>query len=189
MVKKSLVIEISKNDSALDDYLQIVSTDAACVAKRYWKDPDLNSYNGGKIHPITLLSHANNKNFITDYNSGGYKTYQSGNDVAKQIVSLGLIPTRFKFCLLAGCKGAESTGREGLYVQVGDALVIPVVASTTPVKLATTNTQITLTPQDQGQWKVYFPEESSVYGLEHERCKEIHEYLMGYVFQCCTEES
>ncbi|MDE1461035.1 hypothetical protein [Spartinivicinus poritis] len=189
MLKKSLIIEISKNDSALDDYLQIVSMDAACVAKRYWKNPDLHSYNGNKIHPITLLSHANNQNFITDYNSGGYKAYQPGNEIAKHIVALGLIPTRFKFCLLAGCKGAESKDQAGLYIQIGDTFAIPVVASTTPVKLATTNTQITLTPQDQGQWKVYFPAESSIYDLENERCKEIHEYLMGYVFQCLTEKS
>jgi hypothetical protein len=54
---------------------------------------------------------------------------------------------------------------------------IPVIASTTTALLENMPSadRMKATPQAEGKWKVYFPQNNEVYGLENARCDGLRE--------------
>lgn len=162
----ALAILITKGDDHLNRIFQIL--EGALERTTYRSSKNLSGITGEDGGPLVLLGHANAMNFIVDRT--GWSQYESGSAVVSTLLeSRDLKAPTFGFALLAGCKGAEQVGRNGLFVEVGDGLGIPVIASTTPVAMGQQGTQVTFTPQDGGQWKVYVPSEGTVYGLSATR--------------------
>lgn len=176
MGKGALAIKVTKGDADLDKLFSTL--EGAASLKSYHSSSGFTSYDGAGSHPLVLVGHANMANFIVD-ESHYPKTYRSGEEVAKNVLGRGLNATSFPFCLLAGCKAAELTKRAGLYVEFGDNLGIPVIASTTEVAMGLTGGQVTLTPQSSGTWKIYYPSEETVYGLFTPRCQGYVKVLAG----------
>ena len=180
MTIAKLIIPLSDYDERIKDLVTPAIGALDKVAyKRYSRGQDLSGYEGDSKYPLTLVGHANELNFKT-----GIMEYTSGAEVAKTLIERGLKATTFQFCLLAGCRGAHLSKRDGLFVKVGDELGIPVVASTTSVSMGRVSSEITLTPIDEGGWRVYYPETSEIFNLGASRCSTIKDTLDSFAFKC-----
>jgi hypothetical protein len=186
-MKGSLIIIVTKSDAEIGGRVFGFANGLdQTYLKQFWKADDFGSYDGGGTHPLTLVGHANVSNFIKDMDTPlGPARYISGDTVANQLIARKLQATTFPFCLIAGCSAAERSGRSGLYINVGDVLGIPVVASTTPMALGARGGAgfLQMTPQDGGIWKVYYPAEQEVQALSSSRCGEIAAALQRYVLR------
>lgn len=186
-MKGSLIIIVTRNDAEIGGRVfNFANGLDNTYLKQLWKADDFGSYDGGGSHPLTLVGHANVSNFIKDVDiSGGPGRYISGDAVANELIAKKLQAASFPFCLIAGCNAAERSGRSGLYINLGDVLRIPVVASTTPVALGASGGAgfLQMTPQDDGIWKVYYPLEQEVQALSASRCSAIRAALAGYVLR------
>ena len=181
----TLIIGVTKNDARIGERVfGVVNGLDNTALKLLWKTDDFGSFDGGGKYPLTLVGHANVSNFVAEYGGGtSYSSYISGDHVANELLAKNLRAKTFPFCLIAGCHAAASASRSGLFINVGDILQIPVIASTTPVALGGKGEFLQMTPQDGGLWKVYYPEEMSVFELNAERCAETKAALVSYVFR------
>ena len=138
-----------------------------------WKSSSmLNNKDGGGTKPIVLLGHANAQRFKTTSTER-----KPGADIVSRLVDeRKLVPSKFGFVFLAGCQGAN-TNKDGLYIDIGNAINRPVIGSTTSVSMGQSGTQVTFRPINSGDWKVYYPDEGVVYQLDMLRCKYMRETL------------
>ena len=174
MRKGPLAVKVTTGDEALNRMFALLN--GAAELTRYQSTGSLSDYNGdGKKHPLVLVAHANVARFVVDKTPPVKR--ESGAQVAEGLRGRDLELGSYRFCLLAGCKAAEVTGSSGLYVEFGDAIGIPVVASTTSVAIGLDATKVSLTPQDGGTWKVYYPLEGTAYGLFTPRCEDYVDVL------------
>ena len=181
MKKGTLVIWVTKGDSRMRDFaIALQGVDNQHLTR--YKEGDFGQYDGENKYPIILVGHANEENFITDYS--GWKTYEKASAIAKNLVSWGLTPSRFSCVLVAGCKGAGKLSTDGLYINLGDEIKLPVAASSTTVSMALADDNIALSPQDSGEWKVYFPSEGTAYKLNATRSSGVSGAIGRSIFQC-----
>lgn len=181
MLTGTLVIWVTKNDQRMRDFAVALQGVDNQHLTRY-KERDFGKYDGSGTYPLILVGHANEENFITDYS--GWKTYESPSSIASNLKSWGLAPSRFSCVLIAGCKAAGKLSTEGLYIGLGDELNLPVTGSSTTVSMELNDGNISLTPQDSGEWKVYFPSEKTVYKLDAQRSSGVSSAIGGSIFQC-----
>ena len=133
MKKGTLVVWITTGDDRMSDFaIALQGVDNQHLTR--YKEGNFGQYDGEGKYPLILVGHANEENFITDYS--GWKTYEKASSVASKLVSWGLTPSRFACVLVAGCKGAGILSTEGLYIDLGDEIELPVTASSTTVSMA-----------------------------------------------------
>ncbi|WLQ16186.1 hypothetical protein O5O45_09690 [Hahella aquimaris] len=171
-----LGVLVTSGDSQIGD---IFSALEGALDRTTWRSSTLlNERNGDGKLPLVLLGHANELRFKTSANER-----KTGADVVNHLVTTRkLTPSKFGFVFLAGCRGAH-TNREGLYIDVGNAIGLPVLASTTSVSMGRSGSKVSFTPIEKGEWKVYYPDEGVVYNLRLERCKHFRDVLASVEIQ------
>lgn len=160
-----------------DDQLnEIFSALEGILDRTLWKSTGmLNEKNGDGTEPVVLVGHANELRFKTSFTER-----KSGDEIVTHLVTdRKLAPSKFGFVFLAGCKGAN-TNKAGLYIEIGNAIGLPVLASTTSVSMGQAGGKVTFKPIEHGEWKVYYPNEGVVYRLGLDRCKHMKEALAKY---------
>jgi hypothetical protein len=179
---KKLTISISEYDEDVKNLIVPALQGGKDVTfKKYSTLSDLGDYTGDDIYPLILVGHANGLSFKTGIGLGDRV---DGQAVAEKLLSKNLKASTFPFCLIAGCSGAADKTK-GLYITIAKALGIPVVASSTVVSIGRPAEDITLTPQNSGTWRVYFPkfeEYCDLYGPA--RTEFIRDVLDKQEFKC-----
>lgn len=179
---KKLTIAISEYDTDIRDIVAPALNGGLDVTfKKYSKLPDLGEYEGGSKYPLTLVGHANGKNMKV-----GIQSYASGKDICEALLGKNLDPSTFPFCLIAGCNAGEG-GEDGLYAVIAEKLNIPVVASTTAIRMGRSGGNVELTPQSGGRWRVCMPSVGGMtfYTLHSAAaCQFINDILDTQEFKC-----
>jgi hypothetical protein len=178
---KKLTISISEYDSDIKDIVVPALQGGVDVTlKKYSTLPDLSTYEGDNKYPLTLLGHANALTFKTGVGLGNRV---NGKDVADNLIAKNLKANTFPFCLIAGCSGAADK-KAGLYITIGNILKIPVIASSTNIKISRVGEELYLTPQSSGVWRVYFPESEERFEFTTSRCDAIRALMDKQEFKC-----
>ena len=167
----NVVIYLSQGDSRIGGTVSPFVANASNVehAKAWDKTLDLSNekYNGGCKDALILVAHAKENNFVTKLVDGVVTTEVSGTDVMSALKLKGLIPERYAFVLIAGCRAAGSDSPDALFAQVGRVCNIPCIASTDPVEMTAVDDKVTLTPREtrhssgQLRWMVFYANEGS----------------------------
>ena len=180
---KKLTISISEYDSDIKEIaIPALQGGLDVTLKKYSTLPDLGTYEGDSKYPLTLLGHANALTFKTGIGLGDRV---DGKTVADNLIAKNLKANTFPFCLIAGCSGAADK-KAGLYITIGNILKIPVVASSTNIRISRAGEELHLTPQSSGVWRVYFPDSEERYELTTGRCEAIRAILDKQEFKCKT---
>lgn len=178
---KKLTLSISEYD---DDIKTIVAPalngGLDVTFKKYSTLPDLTAYEGEGKYPLTLVGHANGLGFKTGIGLGDRI---DGTAVADHLLKRNLKVATFPFCLIAGCSAA-SDKVNGLYVVLAKSLGMPVVASSTAIKMSRVGENVELIPQNSGVWRVYFPADDERCELTTARCNDIRGILDKQEFKC-----
>lgn len=181
MMAKKLTISISEYDDDIKNIVAPALNGGLDVTfKKYSTLSDLSAYEGEAKYPLTLVGHANGLGFKTGIGLGDRI---DGKTVAEYLLKKNLKVSTFPFCLIAGCSAASDKVK-GLYVVLAKSLQIPVVASSTAVKMARVGETVELIPQNAGVWRVYFPADDERYDLTAARCNDIRSILDKQEFKC-----